>query len=265
MRDQLQKAREAGDWDGHDRLCSPAMIFDDRRRGIRLSGDRELYLANSRLLSARPSRTLLATTGERLALERVCWDGSDDDSPFEIELLQVWEVDADGCIVALILFDPDARRAARVEMIERSFQHVADLLPTAGIEAMRVFIIDHDLERLRARLPDDFFLDDHRRTGVGRIDGADAFIESLAALFGEAPDLLAETLYSVAAGPHGILEMARMFGTLAASGGAFESFYARLWIFAGDRLAGIEMYEPEDLDLARARFEQLAAAAAAQA
>ena len=40
----------------------------------------------------------------------------------------------------------------------------------------------HDLGRLRALLPDDFYLDDRRRTGVGKIDGADAYVASLAAM-----------------------------------------------------------------------------------
>ena len=60
----------------------------------------------------RASRTLLATTGDRLALEHVRWTGTTADGvAFEIENLSLMEVDAEGRIVAIISFDPDDRRA----------------------------------------------------------------------------------------------------------------------------------------------------------
>ena len=51
--------------------------------------------------------------------------------------------------------------------------------------------------------------------------------------------------------------MAHSFGTLAASGGEVESVYVRLGLYQGDRIVGMELFEPEDLDVARARFEAL--------
>jgi hypothetical protein len=51
--------------------------------------------------------------------------------------------------------------------------------------------------------------------------------------------------------------LARNFGTLR-EGGAFESVYLRLTSFRG----GMEMFEPEDLDAAQARFEELRATCA---
>ena len=104
------------------------------------------------------SRTLLATAGDRLALERVFWEAKDG-AAFEAETLSLWEVDAEGRIVAAISFDPDDRRAAAAEMLAR------DPHPDAIKRAMS----DHDLDRLRAELPDDFVLNDHRRTGLGQL------------------------------------------------------------------------------------------------
>ena len=61
---------------------------------------------------------LLATAGDRLALERVCWTRPTiRRRPFEVETLQLIEVDAEGRIVAAISFDPDDRRAASAELL----------------------------------------------------------------------------------------------------------------------------------------------------
>jgi hypothetical protein len=114
----------------------------------------------------------------------------------------------------------------------------------------------HDRERARALLPDDFVFDDHRRTGIGRLGNADDYVASLAALWEESPDASTETLYHVAFAEHGYLNIGRMFGTLA-SGGEFESLSVRLGRFRDGQFVGAELFELEDLDLARARFEEL--------
>jgi hypothetical protein len=46
------------------------------------------------------------------------------------------------------------------------------------------------------------------------------------------------------------------FGTLA-DGGEFELVYVWLDSFQGDRVVGMELFEPEHLDVAPARFEEL--------
>jgi hypothetical protein len=261
--DRWHEAAGRGDRKSVEALFAPTLVFEDRRRGVRTSGGRELLLANERAigtLEPKPdwTRSVLATAGDRLALWRSLVAGTYEGGSFEVEFLQVLEVDGDGRVVANVVFDPDDLRAASVEMMERHLRQLAGSIPSAGIEAMRAFL-DHDLERLRAFLPDDFYLDDHRRTGVGRIEGADAFLASLVALFEQAPDLVVESLYGIDTHARGILEMAHIWGTLAASDGAFEGFYVRLLIWAGERLVGFELFEPEDLDRARARFAELGA------
>jgi hypothetical protein len=118
---------------------------------------------------------------------------------------------------------------------------------------------DHDLGCMRAALPDDFVFHDHRRTGVGRIGNADDYIASIAAMLQQAPDLTTDVLYHVAAERHGSLSVGRMFGTLA-GGGEFESVYVRLNVYEENRCTGTELFEIEDLALARARFEELRSA-----
>ncbi len=45
-----------------------------------------------------------------------------------------------------------------------------------------------------------------------------------------------------------------------AEGGEFESVFVGLSLYRGARLVGVELFELEDLDAARARFQELCAA-----
>jgi hypothetical protein len=99
------------------------------------------------------------------------------------------EGDTEGRIAAIVSFDPEDRRAASMEVSARFMR--GDEVPTScavAIDGLRG-LIQHDLAPLRAALSDDFVLDDHRRAGLGRIEGADLFARSFEALF--EPDDLA--------------------------------------------------------------------------
>lgn len=260
----MRELRAARDWDALHALCSPAMILDDRRRGILLCGDRDMFLASMRAVedaaAPRVSSTLLATAGDRLALRRLHFAGTaDGGGAVEAETLSLLEVDAEGRIAAIVSFDPDDRRAASAEMGERFLRSdAASSFPASGITAIRA-LIEHDLAAMRASLPADFVVEDRRRAGLGRLEGAAVFIESFAALFEQSEDLIFEGLYTIAMGDHALLEMAHMFGTLAASGGDFESVYLRLLVFRGEECIRLELFEPTDLAVARARFEEVCA------
>jgi SnoaL-like domain len=248
---------DTGDWQALGALAAPTLEYEDRRRLLRIAGDRDMAIASSRetaRLRSRPSRTLLATSGDHLALERVLFT-SGDDAPAEVDTLHLTEVDAEGRFTAVIVFDPEDRRAASMEMLERYARSDAGARSrAAAFEVVRA-VNAHDLEGLRAVLPDDFVLHDHRRTGLGRL-GAEDYLASAAALFEEAPDVTVETLHVIAVDEHGALSLGRTFGTLR-EGGEFESVYLRIVLHRGDRLVAIEMFEPEDLAVARARFEEL--------
>jgi hypothetical protein len=235
------------------------MVFDDRRRGVRLTGDRDTFIASSRLIVSsglRLSRTLLATAGDRLALQHLRWWGSADGAAIESENLSVLEVDGDGRIVAIVAFDPDDRGAAGAELFERHVRgDPGPRMSARAVELVRA-ARDHDLARARAALPDDFVFHDHRRTGVGRIETADACVAWLAALYEQAPDAIVENLYDVVTEAHGSVGVGRTFGTLA-GGGPFESFFVRLMLYQGERFVGAELFELGELDLARARLDAL--------
>ncbi len=249
----------ARDWEGLDRIYAPTAMFDDRRRLMRLTGDRATAIANVRVMmesgKVRLGRTLLATAGERVALERWEWRGGKPGADFAVDQLAVTEVDADGRFLACISFDPDDRAAASAELLERYAASGADGAEALALAAVRAWNA-HDLERLRELLPADFYLDDRRRTGVGRLEGIDAYLTSLAAVWELSRDLRIETLYFIATEPHGRLYVCRWFGTNA-EGGEFDAVYVCLGLAHGDRPVGLEIFELEDLEAARTRFEGL--------
>jgi hypothetical protein len=218
-----------------------------------------MLMASGRLIGGARTRivgTVLATAGDRLALEHFRWIGADDRVPFEMENLALIEVDAEGRIVTVIAFDPDDRRAAGAEMLERyARSDEARCIPAGLFEGIRA-MNTRDLDRLRAALPDDFVVHDHRRTGLGRLESADDYVASVAALLEQTSERTFELLYIVAAERHGLLAMVHAVGTLA-DGGEFEQVAAWLALFQDDRVVGIEMFEPEHLDVARARFAEL--------
>jgi hypothetical protein len=265
--DRWREAIAAGDWEFLETFFAPTLVFDDRRRGSLVTGGREMLLANDRLLGScrklRLSRTVLATAGDRLALQRVLVAGAYEGAAFEVDLLeieflQVIETDADGRLVAAIAFDPDDRRAASRELFERHARSEAGRAPPeAALELWRAFL-DRDLERCRAAIPVDFVFHDHRRSGPGRVEGADAWMAWNAALLEQSPDALSEPLYYVASKEHGSLSLGHTFGTLA-GGGEFESVFWSLWLYRDGRPVALERFEPEDLDRAQARFEELCA------
>jgi ketosteroid isomerase-like protein len=214
-------------------------VFDDRRAAPGVAdGD-----------GSAESRTLLATAGDRLALEHVRWTGSG-------EALRPVEVDAEGRILATILFDAGDRRAASEELSRRLLRGDARSWRPVLVEVQRG-LVERDLARIRTALSDDFVFHDHRRTGPGLIEGADGYVAWLRALLDESPDAMFEPLYDVVAAEHGTVNVGHTIGTLR-DGGAFDSAWVMLATCRGDRMERLELFEPDDLDVARARFAERA-------
>jgi ketosteroid isomerase-like protein len=263
--DRHDEATGAGDMKALALLCAPTMVFDDRRRAVLLTGDRDMFIASSRLIvgaAARASRTLLATAGDRLTLEHLHWTGGAPGQDWDLENLSLHEVDAEGRTVAIVAFDADDRRTASKELLERYARSDAGRwMPAKAVEFRRA-ILDHDLDRVRATLPDAFVFHDHRRTGPGRLEGRDAFLAWLAALFEQSADAIIEPFYYLATGEHVFVAVGHTFGTLA-EGGAFEFVWAQVGLNQGGRPVTVELFEVEDLDAALARYEALRAELAA--
>jgi hypothetical protein len=249
----------ARDWTALAAEYAPTLVLEDRRPLIRMTGDRETVLASSREIASmggRPSRTLLATAGDQLALCRIRFVGGEAGSEWEVDTLHLVEVDAEGRTVAVVAFDPTDRRAAGLEMLERfARKDEARDVPAAFFEGVRAYNA-HDLDRVRAAMPDGFVVNDRRRTGVGRLERADDHAAFAGALFALAPDATLELLYTLAVEPHGVLAMGHGFGSLA-EGGEWEGAFLLLAHCRGAQVFGLEIFEPEDLEAARARFAEL--------
>ncbi len=255
--DRRSRAMETRDWAAFEALCAPTLEFDDRRKAALTTGGRDMFIASARLIGgarARKERTLLATAGDHLALEHVRWVEAEDRVPFEAEALSLTEVDAEGRVVAVVSFDPDDRRAASLELVERQARSAGGR--ASPLLEWRRGLIAGDLERIRAVLSDDFVYHDHRRSGPGRLETADGYLAWTRSLFEQCPDAISEPLCEIAHGSHGVLFISHAFGTLP-EGGSFESVFVNLIRLERGRPVATEVYDLEDLDRARGRFEEL--------
>src|SRR5262249_24029717 len=116
--------------------------------------------------------------------------------------------------------------------------------------------VDHDPVRARAAFADDLVVHDHRLAGLGLLEGADAYLESLAALWTLSPDDHTEAWFELARERHGAGAAGKWVGTFP-EGGPYERPRVIVYIVAGGLITRMEVFEPEDVDAARARFEEL--------
>ncbi len=254
-------AFETGDWEAMRETCAPDCVFDDRRRMALLSGGLDLMIASAAervAVGARPRVEDIGTAGDRVVLQKLLWSGGPADGPFEIEYLGVVECDEGGLCSAFVLFDVDDERAVQREAWTRWVAIEPDVSePLALISGLAERFNDHDRAGVRALCADDLVYHDHRRTGVGRIDGADAAIASIEEYWRLAGDQQLELGWHWPAyGRHGAVTVVRRFGQLP-DGGAFESEYLELFAVSNGLAAHLELFELENLERALARFEQL--------
>jgi hypothetical protein len=206
-------------------------------------------------IGASVDRKLLATGGDLLSLELWLWTPRDPEQSFEIDALAVVEVDAEGLVVAAILFDPLDVVAARAELFERSLASGDEDMPQGVIDFYRG-MNEHDLVRVRSGMQDDLVIVDHRHAGMGRLEGADAYIESVAALHELISDARVDILYEAATAANGSVIVVCTAGTNS-EGGEVESLFVLLVIYGEEKLARLESFELDQLDAALARFEEL--------
>jgi hypothetical protein len=117
----------------------------------------------------------------------------------------------------------------------------------------------HDRARVRACFADDFVLEDHRHAGLGRIEGAEAYVDSIVVLWDLAPDqrLMFGWSWPVVE-RHGIVVTIRRQGTVP-DGGPFESEHLALGLARNGRFTRVEFFEIDALVTALARLEELCA------
>jgi ketosteroid isomerase-like protein len=266
--ERFVRAWDARDWNAVREMHRAECHTDDRRRLMRIEGPTE---DNLRFFFDQPhscrTATPIATRGERLALSRVLlecdveeWGGA-----AAIDYLCVDEVDADGLSAAIVLFDPDDLDAAYAELDARfdAGEGAAHAHTLAAWRRWERAIATRDWNALGARRSPGFVFRDHRLLGWGTTmsDGASA-VQITKALVDLAPDVQRRHDH-VRLCERGILEHLTWVGTR--DGGAFENVTLAVYEWdAQGRLQATDNYDVERFDLARARFAELAAPAAAE-
>jgi hypothetical protein len=262
--DRLQGAFVGRDSEAARAMCRPNAKFEDRRRFALVTMNLEEWMASRKLAvknfpSLRYERQLMRTAGELVVLERELWSGEQGmgGGPFDAELIRLIEVDENGLIAAMIYFDADDLEAANREALARWVASDGIVGPIMGaVSNMSAGFNDHDAARVRASIADDFVFHDRRRTGSGRVEGAEAYIRSVTALWELAPDIQMRG-HTLAHERHGAVGVACHYGTLASGGGAFENLMANVTLVENGRLTCVELFEIEDVDAALARFDEL--------
>src|SRR5262249_15939323 len=112
--------------------------------------------------------------------------------------------------------------------------------------------------RLRAVLAEDLVVEDRRRTGTRRLEGREAYVQSVVALWKLAPDSRLEGgRFWLAITPDGGVYAARRAGTVP-GGGEVERDFLVVSLLKGGRTARLEYFEIDAVDAALARIEELA-------
>jgi hypothetical protein len=242
-------------------------VWEDRRPIVRLSGGVDLFMASlrERLASGAShcDRAIVGTAGDRVAIARVLWAGGPPDGGFEVEMFIVIEVNEAALWTAVIFIDPDDWRAAQRE----AWKRWVAIDPTAaqitkglgdGLDAYN----SKDPEQLRACLAEELVVEDRRRTGTGRVDGREAYMQSLVAMSELVTDARLEGgQFWLAVAPDWGLFTHRLVGNVL-GGGEFEIEYLALLSVQGGRARRLELFEIDAADAALARFEELRAESA---
>jgi class 3 adenylate cyclase len=265
-RGQWDTARLAGQWDAARALVADSFAVDDRRAGLRVHGDAEMWLRSTEHVMAghdvQLDRTPLGVLGDRIAVERYVWRGGPVGAPFEIEHLSLTEVDGDGLLVAIVVFDrddlPDGMREARERLlVGEASEHAAALAPVFAFEEA---FWNRDWDAMRTSLGDDYVLVDRRALGVMDGQDPDGHIASRRVMVDLAPDVKSHFIRVIRWDNHGMVAVGRLFGTLR-DGGPFEDMFVAVFCTGHGRITYYEVFEPEEVDRALARFEELRPAA----
>ncbi|HVE93454.1 MAG TPA: nuclear transport factor 2 family protein, partial [Acidimicrobiales bacterium] len=247
------------DWESVATVFTEDSVYDDRRRvlgGIyRGRGDVVAMAKGVADIGVSDFVTnVLATRGDRLCLRRTRLVGRDRrPEAFHTDLLQVFEVDASGRIALWVTFDLDQLDAAYAELEAR---YVADeAAPHTGAWQL---VVDNNAALSRrkfAPVTSDFEFVDHRRGGASI--GTGQVTAYMRATFEDTPDAQYRTTAVHALADHGAVVCVSVEGT---SQHGFEAVWSLLnvIIVRDGRIARIEFFADDDLDAARARFEQLA-------
>nr|WP_082929738.1 BTAD domain-containing putative transcriptional regulator [Mycobacterium sp. 1164966.3] len=243
----------ARDWDALTELFIDNISTDDRRRvvnaGVRQG--REVVIDDMRRLTefaVNITSTVIATRGERLALNRIGTSTSDN---FDVELLSIIEIGSDNRVVAGVQLDIEDVDAAFAELDARYITGEAAPHAQTWTAIARTFatINRHELPTMT---PNSVFIDRRPLISTEAIDGA--------TLLRAALELTPQVRMYVEA-VHRLDNLGAVVSVVAR--GTSEEGFDVEWrpidilMFEGDRLSRCEVFDEADIGAALARFDEL--------
>jgi hypothetical protein len=256
----------ACDWQGLVRMLPAGLQFADRRRMALLEGGREQYVewlrVTGEMASTEIQVQLLATRGDRLALQRRCVQLADGDvGPSEMANVTVIETNAGGDPVAVIHFDEDALDAAYAELDARWRAREATAHPRVAAYqvAFTRALASRDWEALTALHAATLVAHDHRLVRWDVLRGSSAYVGALRAMVDLAPDARGRLDPRADVGARA--PRRGRVGRDARRGCVREPVPLGRRARRGGQRRASRFYDPHHLDAARARFEQIGTSA----
>ncbi|MBV8979560.1 MAG: AAA family ATPase [Acidimicrobiia bacterium] len=245
-------------------LLASDMDYEDVRPAMKTSLDgRSANLEHFRVLAEIDIDAIdvdvdvVAVRGERLALVKQLWRMES----FEQEIMTIVRLDPDGLMDLHLDSDP-ADRATVLEKLDELFVEQLDAAHGRVFETNRAALAAHSERRWDSYA--DYFTEevvfvDHRLAGYGEVHGLDQFIRYGQGTVDVAPDF--EHFSRRVLAIDGRCMMAEVAATMTAPGGGrYERMRLAMTRLGADgRIDRYETFDPEQLDLAWARYRELSA------
>lgn len=254
---RFRSAFAARDWGALADMVADDLYNDDRRpvvnAGIRHGRDSSLEDLRAAANMGVPHFTgiEIATRGERLVLVRGGAPYDKRPEAFQTDVLQIAEIDADGRIAALVMFDPDDVDAAFEELDARYLFGEAAVFSDTWSVIAGVYA-GFNRHELPATTPQ-WIYRDHRSLIAGKARDLAAYIRSAREL---TPDLriVVEAVHRL--NNLGAVVTHTAYGTTGTGFGA-EWRMIDIYTRNGNMISRCEMFDEAELEIALARFDEL--------
>jgi len=240
--------------------------YEDRRKGLRdvLEGPARRKIVHSMFETAPSSWRLevepIAIRGSRLSLARDCYRDIDDaDRPIVVALLRVMEFGDGGLTHDTVIFDPDDLNDAFAELTARWIASGEVAHPEVIESARRLneSANRHDWDAIGTSLAGATYVN-HRQLASAGADTIADYLSSMRMLASRAPDLRTELAEILTHSAKGLVALMVLKGTSTDSV-VIEIPIVQLTLLEGDHVTHLEAFDPDQRDLALARFEELSA------
>ena len=256
--ERLRRCFAARDWDGLAEILTEDILADDRRRivGTGIRRGREANVADIRAgaeVGAEDiTSTVIATRGERIALDRALFSASHQQpEALNSELLRIVEIDTDNRITCCLMFDLDDFDSALAELDARYLAGEAAAHAHTWSLIARTYA-GFNRQELPATTQDWVNVDHRHAASMAPGEGI--------AYFRASWELAADLNVYIEA-VHRLSDLGAVL-THVGSGTSRDGFEAEwrtvnIMTIEGDLMSRGELFDEEDLDDALARFEQL--------